>query len=121
MRATRITSRAISIGTTLSLACALSTMMVLPSGVVNFSGTIPQAYRISVSTDLSLSSLFCANAGLATATMMAPAHRSAAPALAPFPIMPSPLSSPLPACSRAAVAAVPPCPAVAHRSVQNEA
>ena len=43
MRATRITSRAISSGTTISLAWDLSTMMVLPSGVVNFSGTIPQA------------------------------------------------------------------------------
>src|SRR5262245_9372426 len=82
-------SRAVSMGTTTSLGLLLSTSITLPSGLVNLLGTSDQAYCIRVSTDLSLSSLFCAEAGPHAA---ASANTAPMPALAPLPIIPQPLS-----------------------------
>src|SRR5262245_44440282 len=84
-----MTSRAVSSGTIDSLALVLSTSIVLPNGVVNLCGTIPHAYFINVSIDLSLSSLVWAKPGAAAPASKAAAHANATPALAPLPIFPS--------------------------------
>src|SRR5262245_37603484 len=85
-------SRAVSSGTIDSLGLVLSTSMVLPKGVVNFCGTIPQAYFISVRTDLSLSSLDWAIAGAWAPASNAAAHANATPALVPLRIFAKPLT-----------------------------
>src|SRR5262245_53102762 len=112
-------SRAVSIGTTTSLGLLLSTSMTLPSGLVNLLGTKDQAYCIRVSTDLSLSSLFCAETGPHNA---ANANTAPMPALAPLPIILQPLFV-QPNCYVLVrfASAVPHCLARAHRSTGIEA
>src|SRR5262249_44158309 len=68
--------------------------IVLPRGVVNLSGTMLQAYRIKVRTDLSLRSLPCAKPPVENATKSTAADARARPGLAGLSVIAKPLRCP---------------------------